>query len=285
MNSNLGNKHWLQTRLQELLLLAAMLTGCYSCEQIIDFPESTDSEALPVIEAVLIDRPEVQKVRVSYSATLSDSSAYHLVADAQVRVISGEGDTVTYSYDSDGWYFSPVYAAKAGVAYTLEVTTGEVTYRSSAPVIAMNGIDSLYSKYQEAWEGEPAGYYVYINAGSANREDTHYYQINFTCNDTLKTVGSELWLFSDLYAERIDNLKLPVPLSENDSVTVELLSLSADMYNYYYKLIYEVLNLNLSNISYRTNLPFLFEPAALGYFQVSSVSRKTIVIEKGTGSL
>ncbi|MBN2813208.1 MAG: DUF4249 domain-containing protein [Bacteroidales bacterium] len=279
------NKHWLQTRLQELLLLAAMLTGCYSCEQIIDFPESADSEALPVIEAVLIDKPEVQKVRVSYSTMISDSNAYHLIEDAQVRVISGDGDTVTYSYDADGWYFSPVYAAKAGVEYTLEVITGEVTYRSSAQVIAMNGIDSLYSKYQEAWEGEPAGYYVYMNAGPANQEDTHYYQINFTCNDTLKTLGSELWLFSDLYAERIDNLKLPVPLSENDSVAVELLSLSAGMYDYYYKLAYEVLNLNLSNISYRTNLPSLFEPKALGYFQVSAVSRKTIVVGKGASSL
>lgn len=279
MNSNLENSHWPQPCWQILLFLAAILTGCYACERIIDFPESAGGENLPVIEAVLVDKPEVQKVRVTYSTALSDSNACRMAEDARVRVISDAGDTVIYTYDSDGWYFSPVFAATTGVVYTLEVSTGGVTYRSSASVIAMNGIDSLYIKYQEAWGGEPAGYYVFMNAGPANPDDIHYYQINFSLNDTLKTSGSELWLFRDLYAEKIDNLKLPVPLSKNDSVAVELLSLSAGMYDYYYKLAYEVLNLNLSNISYRTNLPSLFEPGALGYFQVSAVSRKTIVVE------
>jgi len=117
-----------------------------------------------------------------------------------------------------------------------------------------------------------------MNAGGV-MADTRYYIINASCNDTLRTIGSEIWIFSDDLVESINNVKLPLSFSENDSVTIELLSISKAMYDYYYKLAYELLNLNLSNISYRTNLPQLFQPDALGYFQVSAVSRGSIVMK------
>lgn len=258
-----------------MTLGAVLFTGC---ESLIGFPDIPDHQPVPVIEAILTNEPVVQKVKVSYSVSLSDSNSCQPIEDALVRVISDAGDTLEYTHHSKGWYHSVVFAAAPGVIYMLEVVIGGEIYRSTGEVIEMNGIDSLYSQYDEESVFSDAGYYVYMNAGEV-MHDTRYYSINASCNDTLKTIGGEIWIFSDDLVESINNIKLPLSFAGNDSVTIELFSLSKAMYDYYYKLAYEVLNLDLSNISYRTNLPKLFQPAALGYFQVSAVSRKAIVIK------
>ncbi|MFO7370497.1 MAG: DUF4249 domain-containing protein [Bacteroidales bacterium] len=250
-----------------------LFTGC---ENLIGFPDIPDHQPVPVIEAILTNEPVVQKVKVSYSVSLSDSNSCRPVEEALVRVISDAGDTLEYSHQSAGWYHSGVFAASPGVIYRLEVVIGGEMYSSTGDVIEMNGIDSLHCHYEEESALGDAGYYVYMNAGEV-MDDTRYYIINASCNDTLKTIGSEIWIFNDDMAESINKTKLPLSFNEGDSVTIELFSLSKAMYDYYYKLAYEVLNLDLSNISYRTNLPQLFQPAALGYFQVSAVSRKAIV--------
>ncbi|MBN1145464.1 MAG: DUF4249 domain-containing protein [Bacteroidales bacterium] len=263
------------TSLFGMALLTVLFTGC---ENLIGFPDIPNHTPVPVIEAVLTNEPVVQRVKVSYSVSLSDTNSCRPLEDALVRVISNDGDTLEYFHQSKGWYHSAVFAAAPGIIYRLEVVIGGETYSSTGEVIEMNGIDSLHCRYDEESAFGDAGYYVYMNAGRV-MDDTRYYIIDASRNDTLKTNGSEIWIFSDNLVESINNIKLPLSFTENDSVTIELYSISKTMYDYYYKLAYEVLNLNLSNISYRTNLPQLFHPAALGYFQVSAVSRKAIVIK------
>jgi hypothetical protein len=278
MSSNLANRLIRERFLAGLLGMMLMAVLFSGCENLIGFPDIPDHQRVPVIEAILTNEPVVQKVRVSYSVSLSDSNSCRPVEDALVRVISNAGDTLEYFHQTAGWYHSRVFAATPGVIYKLEVVIGDEIYRSTGDVIEMNGVDSLHCQYEEESAFGDAGYYVYMNAGEV-MDDTRYYIINASCNDTLKTIGGEIWIFSDDLVESINNVKLPLPFVESDSVTIELFSLSKDMYDYYYKLAYEVLNLDLSNISYRTNLPQLFQPAALGYFQVSAVSRKAIVIK------
>ncbi len=278
MNLNLGNRV-MSKRVFTGFIGAALMTVLFTgCENLIGFPDIPNHQPVPVIEAILTNEPAVQKVKVSYSVSLSDSNSCLPVEDARVRVISDDGDTLEYVHHSDGWYHSAVCAAKPAVGYTLEVNIDGTTYKSSGEVIEMNGIDSLYCRYEKESALRDAGYYTYMNAGGV-MPDTRYYIINASCNDTLKTIGSEIWIFGDDLVENINNIKLPLSFEENDSVTIELLSISKAMYDYYYKLAYEVLNLDLSNISYRTNLPQLFQPAAQGYFQVSAVSRKSIVVK------
>ncbi len=278
MSSNLVNR-LIRERflacLLSMILMAALFSGC---ENLIGFPDIPDHQAVPVIEAILTNEPVVQKVRVSYSVSLSDSNACLPVENALVRVISDAGDTLEYFHQTSGWYHSAIFAAAPGVIYRLEVVIGDEIYHSTGDVIEMNGIDSLYCQYKEESAIEDAGHYVYLNAGES-MYDTRYYIINASCNDTLRTIGGEMWMFSDDLVESINNIKMPLTFAEGDSVTIELFTLSKAMYDYYYKLAYEVLNLDLSNISYRTNLPQLFQPNALGYFQVSAVSRKSIVVK------
>ena len=278
MSSNLVNRFIRESYCSGLVVMTLVSVLFTGCENLIGFPDIPDHQPVPVIEAILTNEPVVQKVKVSYSVSLSDSNSCQPVEDALVRVISDAGDTLEYFHQSKGWYHSAVFAAVPRVIYRLEVVIGGETYRSTGEVVEMNGIDSLHCQYDEENAFGDAGYYVYMNAGEV-MYDTRYYSINASCNDTLKTIGGEIWIFSDDLVESINNVKLPLSFAENDSVTIELFSLSKAMYDYYYKLAYEVLNLDLSNISYRTNLPHLFQPAAQGYFQVSAVSRKAMVIK------
>jgi hypothetical protein len=266
-------------RLYYLLCLPVLIVFCPRCESVVDFPEILNHTPCPVIEAILTDQAEVQKVRVSYSVALDDSLASRPIEDARVRMISMAGDTVKYAYSADGWYESPVYAALHGIAYSLEVEIENVIYRSWGEVAEMNGIDSLYSRHVNGSSEQDTGIFVFFDAGQAFQEDTRYYLINLIHNNTLVTLGSELWIFNDKYVENINGIKLQHLFNENDTVVMELCSLSKDMFDYYFKLAFEVLGLNLSNISYRANLPQMFQPAALGYFQVSAISRREIVVK------
>ena len=53
-----------------ILLLCFLLIAC---EDLVRFPDQDSHPEIPVIEAVLTDYAEVQKVRVTYSVDLNDS--------------------------------------------------------------------------------------------------------------------------------------------------------------------------------------------------------------------
>jgi hypothetical protein len=250
-----------------------------ACEELVDFPDSGKNPAIPVIEAILTDCPEMQKVRVSFSTSIADSVISHPVCDAVVNIVSSEGDTILFEPADSGNYES-FFSALPGLIYTLNVTIDDVTYSSSGEVIEMNGIDSLYFRHLKNQDSGDSAYYVFLDAGKSFPEDTRYYLINLTRNKEILTHGSEIWIFNDKYTSSINGLELPEACQKNDTIRVELYSLSKSMYDYYFKLSYEVFSLNLSNISYRANLPQLFKPEALGYFQISSVSRQEIIIGK-----
>jgi hypothetical protein len=275
MNLNLENSAKLH------LIYPAMLTVflCLGCEELVDFPLIPDHVPIPVIEAILTDQPEKQWVRVSESVGINDSLTCSTIEDAMVRIISEAGDTVFYDYQANGWYVSPVFAALPGMGYTLEVSMHEITYRSSGEVVALGGLDSVYYRYLPETGVADSAYYVFFDAGRAFPSDTRYYVINAYRNQELLTHGSELWIFNDKYVQTVNNLKLPTACHVNDTMHIELCSLSRDMFDYYRIMYAEMFSVDISNISYRTNLPQLFEPAALGYFQVSAVSRRAIVIK------
>jgi len=249
-----------------------------ACEDLVRFPDQDGHPEIPVIEAVLTDYAEVQKVRVTYTVDVDDSLSYRLITDASVSISSSEGNTIDFEYHENGWYCSPVFQAKHDVVYTLEVTVDEVTYRSSGFAYEMNNLDSIYYKYNKIEGSGDSAYYVYFDVSNKNNEKTEYYLVDVDTNGSRITHGSELYLFDDKYMDEIRGLRISIPLQEYDTMAITLYSLSKELFDYYFKLGYQVFSLDLSHISYQTNLPRLFEPWTPGYFQVSAVSRKEIVI-------
>lgn len=103
--------------------------------------------------------------------------------------------------------------------------------------------------------------------------------LDLDSNGVRITQGSRLVIYEDKYMDYIKGIFVPIPLNLNDTATLIAYSLSKDMFDYYYKLGYQVFEMDLSTISYQSNLPQMFFPKALGYFQVSSVRKRKIIIK------
>jgi hypothetical protein len=260
--------------MKHILLIIYSTTIFSGCETIVDFPESPNSKTIPVIEAILTDQLTNHYVRVSYSASLTDTSASIPLNDATIRVIAGLNDTINYTCISKGWYKSEPYKATPNVNYTLEVCIDTIVYKSTGKIIEMNGIDSLYFRY-----ANNSSYYVYMDAGITDPDVVHYYLINAKRNDTLITKGSEIWMINDKYTYSLNKIPIPYIFKESDTVSIELHSISKEMFDYYYFLGIEIFAVNFMNMGYANNPKSMFEPDALGYFQLSAVSRKGLRIK------
>jgi hypothetical protein len=199
--------------------------------------------------------------------------------NAIVRIISGKGDTFGFPDGHEGIY-QMLFKAEENETYRLEVTVNGTVYTSEGRTIPINGIDSLYCRQMINPENGDSAWYVYMDAGRSYPMDTRYYMLDMTKNEELITYGSEIWIFRDSYTDSINGIKFPIAFQKGDTVIIGLSSLSNSMFDYYFKLSYEVFTINLSNISYRCNLPMMFDPKAMGYFQVSCTDRKEIIIKQ-----
>ncbi|MFO7655715.1 MAG: DUF4249 family protein [Bacteroidales bacterium] len=251
----------------------------YGCEIVVEFPKFDGYQESPVIEAVLTDTEEIQYVKVSKSVSISDSILSRPVENATVYVFSDIGDTIFYNHNHDGCYQSPLFKSVTGINYTLCAIIDGIPYYSSGKTIPMKGIDSVYYKYLERSYGLEDAYYVFCDVGITDQQEINYYQFNIFKNNNLYTNGNRLWVFNDKYNKEIKDLNLPVAFEKGDTIIVELLSLSKELYEYYFALTNQVFNTSIVNIGYNSNLPMLFNPIAMGYFQVSSVNRRTLIIE------
>lgn len=256
--------------------LLVLIIICAGCESVVDFPEVSRASEYPVIEALLTNQDEVQKVRVSYSTALDDSVSSRPVTNAQVYVSSDVGDTTVYHY-TDGWYVSSPYHAIAGRIYTLTVNIGGVGYKAVGSLIPMNGMDTLYAR-RMPYVGRDSAYFTYFNAGAVSPTVIRYYQIDVFRNDTLLTGGTNIAVFNDKYLSSLTGVNLPFPFSQNDTAVLKLYSISQAMFDYYQSLSVNIFSLSFVNGGYRGNPPLMFNRFAAGYFQVSAVDEKKLVI-------
>ena len=249
----------------------------YACQSIIDFPDVPEVKPVTIIEGILTDRAEVCQIRVSRSVSLGDSISSIPVPDAEVFVYS-DNDTFYYTYKNNGRYESEPFGAEVNRTYHLEVRIDSSCYKSTGTVLPLNGIDSIYTGYFPKYQGDDSAYMVYINAGDINFEKTGYYLVNAFRNGKCISTGSDLWVFDDKHLNDLNSINIPYTFRKNDTVTVELNSISKEMYDYYYVLVDQFFVLNYQNIWYKTNPPLMFDGSAMGYFQVSSVSSKTVIV-------
>lgn len=272
MNLNLNKPYPIISAVTTAFLI--LITGC---EEITDFPGMSESEVRPVVEAVLTSKPEVQQVRVSYSTSLNDSLSSTAFEDAVVKIYTDQGDTVIYEYAGDGLYKSKPFCALEGKKYTLEVIMGNLVTRSISEIVPVKNIDSLYYKIYQKTKKDTL-FHVFINAGQVDPAQVKYYLVQLYKNDTLVTTGNQIWSFHDKYMMNLNDIELPENLRRGDTVDLELQTITKSMYDYYYLFSHNIFSEGLTDQNYRTNPPEMFDKNVLGYFQVSAVSRKRIVI-------
>jgi hypothetical protein len=262
-------------------LITFILLGLvfYNCERVVDIPEIESGNPSLIIEATLTDRLENQMARVSYSTGLNDSVSCKIVENAKVSLVSSIGDTINYLYISNGWYQSPVFQAKKGVIYNMEVNIDSIRYVAKGEIFGDRYLDTLYYKHLEHTLYQDEGYYVYFNISKKVSDSINYYLVDTWKNGNYLTNGSNILLFSDQYQTTLYDLKMPFTFSANDTIDVELSLISKEMFDYYLFIGSKLFSVNISSIGYISNPKVQFSPEALGYFQVSQATKKRIIIK------
>lgn len=256
-------------------LLIVFLAGC---EEIVDFPAESEYRKMPVIEAQLTNQFEPQRVRVSYTSTLADSLSCIAEADAHVLIYSDKGDTAFFTYESNGWYTSPLFAAEAGKLYTLEVKTANMVTKARSELIPEKTIDSLYYKRSYKEKSNDTIFHVFLNAGEADSMRVRYYNLQAYVNGHEVTRGDEIWIFDDKYLYNLENIELPVQIRRRDTVDIELHTITKPMYEYLTGYANLLFSDQMINQNYRVNPPMMFDKQVMGYFKVSAISRKRIIV-------
>ena len=255
------------------LLLIIVSTGC---EDIYDFPQKSGYRKNPVIEAIITNQLGQQKIRVSYAASLNDSVLSIPVPDAKVKIIDEAGDTVNFPYAENGWYTRDDFKANPTLNYTLFVQIDTTIYRATSKMVMMHGLDSVSYSYHKKVNATDFAYFPKIYAGPTDPETQRYYQIQIVKNH--QTAVTDRLLLTDVSTYSLNGIELGLVYAKYDTLDISLYSLTKEMFDYHYYVLDKLLNNGGFDLNFKNNPPVQFVPKALGYFQLSEISSKSIVI-------
>jgi hypothetical protein len=257
-----------------------LLIFCEGCEEIFDFPEKRIYEKYPVIEALFTDKLDHQRIRVSFSTQFEDSISCLPVEDALVKIADIDGDTAIFQHVGNGWYTSNEMVALPNKEYKLLVQIDTTLYQSTSVMETVNGLDSITYSYQQNSNSLDFSYHLKMYAGITDPDNPKYYQCHIYKNKELITKGNNMIMSSDYGTTSFNGVEISSGFSIGDTLDVELYSLTKEVFDYYVYIYSDLLfNNNNNDMDFRTNPPLQFSPQALGYFQISSVSSKTLIIK------
>ncbi|MCK7589957.1 DUF4249 domain-containing protein [Subsaxibacter sp. CAU 1640] len=153
-----------------LIVLAVFLFSCTEEYEI----KTENFESLLVVEATLTDELKVQEIKLSKTYRLESDEPTE-VNNAQVVIETDEGIEYSFSQANPGVYRSnEVFAAQAGINYTLRVTLSDgAIYTSTQEVLPpLSEIESLSTSF-EMIDGKQ-GIQVYVNGNNGGSDATYF---------------------------------------------------------------------------------------------------------------
>lgn len=271
-----------------ILLLMVILAGC-------DVPIDLDLQQTPpqvTIEALLTDKPDQPFVRVTLSTDFYSETAADGVPDALVTLKDDLGQSLPFAHyngsnsDSVGYYLPPAgFAGQIGRIYTLSVVAKGKTFEATDSLKYVTSIDSLsyrpniYAVQDPPPDGKTYELLIYAKEPQETKD---YYLVKYYRNDSL-TYGweTEVYVLDDYgVGESINGVPSAIWYGIGDKAEIEMYSLTRDGYLFYNDLVI-IMNSDGGMFSPppanpRTN----FNNGALGFFQVSAVTSRTIVLQE-----
>jgi hypothetical protein len=270
-----------------LLFFALTIWGC-------DVPIELDIHQTPprvTIEGLLTDRAGQPFVRVTQSVDFYYEGHATQISDASVLLRNELGESVTFNHytgsneDSIGYYLPPTgFVGQVGRVYTLSVTTQGKTYEATDSLKYVTSIDSLaYRPNIYAQQDPPSSGHIYelLIYAKEPQESKDYYLVKYYRNDSLTYRGdSDVYVLDDYgVGENIDGVPSAILYTDNDHARIEMYSLTREGFLFYNDLV-SIMNSDGGMFSPppanpRTN----FNNGALGFFQVSAIADRSIVVD------
>jgi hypothetical protein len=286
-------------------IYVCLLTIIFSgCEDVVDL-NLKGGESQLAIDGQITNEPGPDTVLLTKTTPYLDNNNPIIgVENALVIVSDNLGAIDTLQHIGNGKYITDILEGKIGNKYSLEIQYQGETYRATTEMKRVPPIDSLKTDYRpEELFGRPPGYYVdFFASDIPGTGDT--YRLKVYKNGKLHNRPRDLNLAYDAsqLREGTDGVRFTFPIREmlnpfpndnenkppynpGDTVTVELLSITEDHFNFYFQLLTQLNNgglfasppVNVSTNIYNANPSS--DQKAVGWFGASAISRATVTIQ------
>ncbi len=268
-----------------ILLLLILFVGCEDVIQV--NLNSTDPQI--VLEANINDELNISTLKITQSTDFYNPGQYEGIEGAVVTISDENGNSEMMHGFSDGSYQTDLIIGRPNTKYFLKVEVDGKTYLAESSMPNRTQIDSLSVEEAKNRPGGEDGNVRYILhvyfVDEANIDN--YYRFKIYAHGV---VMPGFIIFNDKYSDgnEIDGRLIidseTFPVSKGDVVTVELQSISEDVY-YFYKTANGVNASGTTNGGQPqstsvapTNPESNWDNNALGYFSAYSSSKKDIVL-------
>lgn len=249
-----------------------------SCTKVIDI-NLNEADPKIVIEAELISGTHDFTVKITKTTDFFNPGQPVTVADATVFLKKGTDSPLSLTSEGNGIYSLSNFTATENTSYFLSVTVEGKTYEATDFLPKNVPLDSLSVTVPENNPFNSSGadsFQIIVNYQDP-AADLNFYRIKSTVNGIPRSEGAKLLVIEDRYSVGA-YFKLPIftdSFEQNDSVDVELVSISHAMFDYFNTL---ALLVDGSGSPAPTNPSSNWSGGALGYFGAFSVSKQTIFV-------
>ncbi|MEM1135512.1 MAG: DUF4249 domain-containing protein [Bacteroidota bacterium] len=270
-------------------IIASLVTACNNLEQTIT-PDLNQASPRYVIEGLVTNAATTQQVTVSRSTGYYNSGATEKISNASVVIEDDAGNIFTFeeSEDTPGRYTAN-FTGEIGRTYSLLVNIEGELFEASESMLPITTIDSLTWEIDEEErqeleeDNDDSGEYYDVFLFTREPPETEdYYLFKFYTNGVIENDDAQEVYFSDdaVIGESIDGLEIGFFYALEDSVTVEMYSITRNAFLFFSDL--QTLLNNDGGVfgPIPANLRNNISNGALGYFQVSAIDRESIVIGK-----
>ncbi len=250
-----------------------------SCTKVIDV-NLNEADPKIVIEAELVSGTRDFTVKVTKTSDFFNPGQPVTIDDAAVFLKKGTDASFNLTSEGSGIYSLKNFTATENMSYFLSVTVEGKTYEATDFLPKNVPLDSLSVIVPESIPFNPTGadsFQIIVNYQDP-AADLNFYRIRSTVNGIPRSEGAKLLVIEDRYSVGA-YFMLPIftdSYEKNDSVDVELVSISHAMFDYFNTL---ALLVDGSGSPAPTNPSSNWSGGALGYFGAFSVSKQTIVVK------
>lgn len=281
------------------LLALALLS---SCETVIDADLNEGPTQLSV-DGTITDQAGPQTIRLTQTAAYFDNSPSPVAAGATVTVTDDLGKRFAFTdTDNDGYYVWQPTAkdtlGRVGRTYSLSITFQGESYRATAKMNRVPAVDSLIFRREKInplspTEGYQAEFYARDFVGA-----TDYYRVKYFRNGKLQNRPRDILTLKDASfpgSSDTDGLIFIRPFRQainpdslyamNDSVKVEVQSLTLEAFDFWQQLSQQITNGGLfatppANVPTNIINTNATGKKATGFFVASAVRSRTVRVEE-----
>lgn len=258
------------------IIFLVVIIFCTSCEKeiVLDL-EPTESKY--VIEAIITNDNNIQTVKINKSVDFYEPSNYPAVSNATVRVTENGNPPITFTEVSPGVYQANNFVGVPGRTYSLSITINNLEYFATSTMpLTVLFTEITFEENAFNPPGEEKNYVV-MPQFTDPANTLNFYRFNLIVNDVKDKAF--FTLNDDLINGEINSFGLRSSDEDNtikigSKVTVEMIGIDKNVYNYFY-----VLEQNSDSQNTPNNPKTNISRNVLGYFSAQNKQVRTVIIQ------